>query len=274
MHLQTALSIPLGQEQIHIPKNALHFETAWNVQRHCNAEWEFHFIRKGKCQVDISQTQYQLNAGQALLIEPGIYHQAKTLTADFAHFTLGFTLPDGPVYRQLSQIAGPASVFMPGDTLCDTIDRLWRESDAQVAYSEAYTEALIRCLSVELLRFLQIKEVSPKGKSNTAEVQLTQTIDTFFEQHFADACGEEVLAKQLHFSRRHLVRILKKHYGMSFREKLNHARMDYASFLLRTTDRPVGSIGAEVGYGSESAFFKIFRQSFGMTPRQYRALHK
>lgn len=274
MPLQTALSVPLGQEQLHIPKNALRIGYAWNVQRHCNADWEFHFIRKGECRVDVSQAQYHLSAGQALLIEPGVYHQATTLTADLAHFTLGFTLPDGPVYQQLSEKAGSAPVFTPSGTICETINRLWGEWNTNNAYADAYAEALVRCLIVELLRLLQIDEGSTTDRSNTAEVQLTQTIDTFFEQHFADSCGEEALAKQLHFSRRHLVRILKKHYGMSFREKLNHARMDYATFLLRTTDRPVGSIGAEVGYSSESAFFKIFRQSFGMTPRQYRSTQK
>lgn len=274
MHLQTALSVPLGQEQLHISKNALRFEAAWNVQRHCNAEWEFHFIGEGECRVDVSQAQYRLCAGQALLIEPGVYHQAKTLSPQLSHFTLGFTLPDGPVYRQLSETVAAKPVFTPNNTVCNTIQRLWDETNAGDTFTDAYTEALLRCLTVELLRFLQIKEVTPKDKPSAAETQLTQTIDTFFEQHFADASGEEALARKLHFSRRHLVRILKKHYGMSFREKLNHARMDYAAFLLRTTDRTVGSIGTEVGYGSESAFFKVFRNSFGMTPKQYRAKYK
>lgn len=56
--------------------------------------------------------------------------------------------------------------------------------------------------------------------------------------------------------------------------QLTRARMDYAALLLRTTDRSVSSIGTEIGYGSESAFFKIFRRNFGMTPRQFRSLRK
>lgn len=274
MHLQAALSIPLGQEQLHIPKNAIRFDCAWNVQRHCNAEWEFHYIRKGECRVDVAQNQYQLRVGQALLIRPGLYHQAKTVSAELEHFTFGFTLPDGIVHQLLSQNNEPTPIFALNTGISHTIDKLWNEATAQSPYTDAYIEALIRCLIVELLRFLNIDSGFAADRVNTEEVHLTQIIDTFFEQHFADSCGEEALAKQLHFSRRHLVRILKKHYGMSFREKLNHARMDYATFLLRTTDRPVGSIGAEVGYSSESAFFKVFRQSFGMTPRQYRAIHK
>lgn len=274
MHLLCALNISLGQEQLSIPKNALGISSVWNVQRHCNAEWEFHFIQKGECLVDVSHSQYRLYAGQALLIPPGVYHQSKTLRADFAHFTLGFILDDGTAYQQLYQKMAHMPVFTPNDQVCQTIDRLLAEAKTNAPYSAAYTEALVRCLAVELLRSMDISATPPQEQRVDPQVQLTQTIDTFFEQHFADTCTEAALAKQLHFSRRHLVRILEKHYGMSFREKLNHARMDYAAFLLRTTDRPVSSVGAEVGYGSESAFFKVFRRSFGMTPRQYRTKHK
>lgn len=269
--MQTALSVPLGQEQLHIPKNAPRFETTWNVKRHCNAEWEFHYIQKGKCQVDVSQTQYLLHAGQALLIEPGIYHQAKTLTAEFGHFTFGFTLSVGSLYQQLSEKARSAPVFTVSGSVRNTIDRLWEESYTKSPFGDIYSDALIHCLCVELLRCLEISEVSHSDQPSVTEMQLTQTIDTFFEQHFADNCSEDALAKQLHFSRRHLVRILKKHYGMSFRKKLNQTRMDYASFLLRTTSFPVGSIVEKAGYNSESSFFKAFRNSFGMTPNQYRA---
>ena len=274
MLLLSDLTVSLGQEQLYIPKNTMRTSSAWNVQRHCNAEWEFHFIQKGDCLVDVSQSQYRLCAGQAILIEPGLYHQAKNLTGDFQHMTLGFTLPTGTIYQQLSEKAKKQPVFTPDPTLCCTIDRIIAETLENRPYACAYMAALVRCLVVELLRCLHIDSTQQKSPGENAEMQLTQTIDTYFEQHFTDSCREAELAKQLHFSRRHLVRILKKHYGMSFREKLHHARMDYAAFLLRTTDRSVSSIGTDVGYGSESAFFKVFRRSFGMTPRQYRNHNK
>ena len=274
MQLHNALSISLGQELLHIPQKALRFDGAWNVQRHCNAQWEFHFIRKGQCLADIAQAQYTICAGQALLIQPGLYHQAKTLTPDFAHFTLGFTSPKGAVYQKLTEKVAATPIFTLSEKLCSTIAQLWEEWSGSAPYADAYTDALTRCLVVELLRFLGIDNTTVQTQADTAEEQLTQTIDTFFEQHFSESCGEEMLAKKLHFSRRHLVRILKKHYGMSFREKLVSTRMDYAAFLLRTTDQPVGQIGMEVGYDSESAFFKVFRRTFGITPRQYRTGNK
>ena len=274
MHLQTAIEIQLGQEHLHIPKGALHLGNAWNVQRHCNAQWEFHFIRKGQCRVDIDRAQYILRAGQAVLILPGLYHQAKSLTQELERFTLGFLLPDGTVFQHLLNRMSTCPVFTPDSTICLTIQRIWEESKQQNPFADAYTQALIRCLVIELLRGLGVHSTNAGSTRSDPDTQLTQVIDTFFEQHFAQSGGEALLARHLHFSRRHLVRILKKHYNMTFREKLTHARMDYAAFLLRTTELSVSRIGEEVGYNSESAFFKTFNRHFGMTPRQYRDNYK
>lgn len=274
MHPHSELSIPLGQALLHIPKAAISSGNSWDVQRHCNAEWEFHFIIKGTCHVYVDQSSYQLHSGQGLLIEPGRYHQAKALSGEFKRFNLGFALTPGAISRQLSEKTAQCPVFTPRAEVVDTVDRIMAETAGNRPYSEAYLSALICCLAVELLRSMEIDGQQVQKTALTPDILLTQQIDTYFEQHFADSCGETELAKQLHFSRRHLVRILKKHYNISFREKLLCTRLDYAAFLLRTTDLPVSTIATEVGYGSESAFFKVFRRSFGMTPRQYRTHSK
>ena len=274
LDLDTTLSIPLGNTQMLVSQSGLCPGNSWNVQRHCNAEWEFHYICKGTCRVDLDKGHFLLKEGQALLIEPGLYHQAKATTGEFQRFTLRFNLPAGSVYQQLAQIMQLQPVFSPGEKIRRMILQIQEELPQNKPFRSTYLTGLIYCLAVELVRFLGIDSYHQITQQQTGEVLLTQEIDTYFEQHFADPCGEEVLAKQLHISRRHLVRILQKHYAMSFREKLIQARMDYATFLLRTTDQTVSDIACQVGYGSESAFFKVFRSNFSMTPLQYRKQYK
>ena len=274
MRLHTELSVPLGKDLLQIPKSAISSYTTWDVKRHCNAQWEFHFIKKGTCRVYVDQKPYQLQAGQAVLIEPGRYHQAKATDDTFERFTLGFTLTPGGISRQLSEKTSQSPVLSPNNEILRATEKLMAEINSQMPYSEAYSGALVCCLVVELMRLLDIEDPTKKPMVLSANTLLTQTIDTYFEQHFADSCGEMELARQLHFSRRHLVRILKKHYNMSFREKLVSTRMDYAAFLLRTTEKTVSNIATDVGYGSESAFFKVFQRNFGMTPKEYRTNSK
>ena len=274
MYLHTQRAIPLGNEKIYISSNALPPCDNWDVQRHCNAEWEFHYIAEGSCLVDLDKAHYSLKAGQALLIQPGIYHGAKAQAGMFSRLTLCFTLSPGIIGRQLSEKARQAPVFSPGEAVHRTACRLLHELKNNGTYTDTYLAALISCLMVELMRYLQVDDQQAKKAVPDPQIRLTQLIDTYFEQHLSDNAGENELAKELHVSRRQLVRILKKYYSMTFREKLIQARMDRAAFLLRTTEQPINQIGADVGYGRESAFFKVFRRSFDCTPRQYRTQHK
>jgi transcriptional regulator GlxA family with amidase domain len=78
----------------------------------------------------------------------------------------------------------------------------------------------------------------------------------------------------LNLSKRQLNRVLKKHYGMCFREKLCRARMDRAGWLLNTTEMSVSKICEEVGYLSETSFYKAFKRHYKMSPSKYREYMK
>ena len=274
MNLQAQRIISLGNEKIYLSNSALPPVHTWNVQRHCNAEWELHYIAKGSCRVDLDQGHYHLTAGQALLIQPGIYHGAEADDGDFSRLTICFQLSAGFIRQQLAEKLRQVPVFSPNKSIRDTGEKILFELEEGRAFADSYLSALISCLMVELLRFFQVDGQQKENNLPSPETQLTQTIDTYFEQHLSDSAGETELAKKLHISRRQLIRVLKKHYAMTFREKLIQARMDRAAFLLRTTSLSVNQIGAEVGYDSESAFFKVFRKNHNLTPGQYREQHK
>ena len=97
--------------------------------------------------------------------------------------------------------------------------------------------------------------------------------DRYFSGGAQDRSAEE-LAGLLRVSKRQMNRCLQEYYGMSFREKLVHTRMECAAWLLRTSERSVEEIVPIVGYGSESGFFKAFRRRYGMTPLEYRARYQ
>ena len=118
------------------------------------------------------------------------------------------------------------------------------------------------------------KRINVSGKSG-AEDNLNidkrlGIIDNFFENCFREDACENALAQMVNLSRRQLGRVLKTHYGQSFREKLKSTRMDYAAWLLKTTDYSVSEIGRRTGYESETAFLRTFKEYYGLTPTNYR----
>jgi transcriptional regulator GlxA family with amidase domain len=51
---------------------------------------------------------------------------------------------------------------------------------------------------------------------------------------------------------------------------VTRTRLANAATLLRTTDAPLAQIAATAGYGTEFAFSKAFKRTFGVAPGAYR----
>lgn len=263
--------LQLGREQLCLGGlNRLHMcVDHWDVNRHSNGHWEMHMVLEGACRVEVEDRQYTLTEGQGILIAPGHYHLARAEAGSFLRLCVCFVTKTPGISAQLSSRCH-GSVFLEADARRTALGRqLMQEQTLSRPFRQTQTTALLTQLMVDLLRFLDISE-NPENSQKRDFHRTLVIVDDYFETHFADAAGEEVLAQRLHVSRRQLVRILQEHYGMSFREKLVHTRMDYAAWLLRTTDQSVSSIAQSVGYTSEAAFFKLFRRQFSMTPLAYR----
>lgn len=267
----SVITLWLGRERLQlIGIDRLHaMQSGWDEKRHSNAQWELHLVLQGSCRVDLEEESCQLRSGQAILIAPGQYHRPKADLGIFERLSLALCVQEGALARQLEEKCPGSLVIEPTGYMLQLAARILREHLTRQDFRQTAMKAMLSCFLVELFRLLQLSESADAGQQTTGS-QITGIVDSYFEQHFADAAGEQVLADRLHISRRQLVRILQEHYGMNFRQKLIHARMDYAGWLLRTTDAQVSQICSTVGYSSEAAFFKTFRQHFGMTPNQYR----
>ena len=252
----------VGLDRLHLMRDR------WEEKRHSNAEWELHLILQGTCRVDLEDRSCTLSSGQALLIAPGQYHRPWAQAGSFERFSLVF-VPEGELGRQLLDCCPGSMLLTPELSMQNLAREILREQMSQYSFRQVCVEAMVTQFAVGLFRMLPLSDSTAMGNER-ADIGLTGIVDAFFEAHFAESAGEQALADRLHISRRQLVRVLQKHYGMSFRQKLIHTRMDYAAWLLRTTEQSVGQIGAAVGYASEAAFFKTFRQHFSQTPSQYR----
>ncbi|WP_062263457.1 AraC family transcriptional regulator [Endozoicomonas arenosclerae] len=78
----------------------------------------------------------------------------------------------------------------------------------------------------------------------------------------------ESLADQVNVSSRTLSRMFKSEVGMSFIQFRQQVRLCRALKLL-AQGCPVANVAVDVGFFSQSAFIKLFKQSFGKTPGEY-----
>jgi len=81
--------------------------------------------------------------------------------------------------------------------------------------------------------------------------------------------SQKQMAEELHISPRTLVRRLAEE-GLSYRSLIQLWRLEKAKELLKKSDCPISEIATRIGFDDESAFFRFFKDSEGLTPRNYR----
>lgn len=71
-----------------------------------------------------------------------------------------------------------------------------------------------------------------------------------------------------------LSRLIKKSTGYTFQELLMRKRFQKAVMFLVETELPVEEIAVNIGYENQSYFYRQLKKRYGMTPNEYRKLHK
>ena len=92
-------------------------------------------------------------------------------------------------------------------------------------------------------------------------------------EHFTEPLQVSDIADAVAVSRRKLERHFRAHLHRSVNEELIRKRIERGCELLTTTDLSINDIARQVGFSTETYFFRIFRRTMGMTPRKYRLAH-
>lgn len=121
------------------------------------------------------------------------------------------------------------------------------------------------------LLFLQLMNHTDKieaGK-NAYEQEMLIIVLQYIEEHYKD--GElTILANQMGFELTWLSKLIKKVAGSTYTELVQQKRLNKACYLLKTTQLSIIDISLAVGYDNFSYFHRLFKQTFGVSPRTYR----
>lgn len=103
---------------------------------------------------------------------------------------------------------------------------------------------------------------------NPEEATMVRVL-AYVESNYAHGSLTE-LAQQLHYDLYSLSREIKRKTGRNYTQLVQQRRLAQAAFLLKNTDRNIDDIANAVGYENMGYFHRIFRESYGLSPRSYR----
>lgn len=112
-----------------------------------------------------------------------------------------------------------------------------------------------------------------EDSSHSYEDIVIQATIKYIDTHYKTA-SLSYIADDFNQSLPALSRMIKKCTGYTFQELLMRKRFQKAVMLLMETELPVEEIAINIGYENQSYFYRQFKERYGVTPNQYRTIHK
>ena len=119
-----------------------------------------------------------------------------------------------------------------------------------------------------LLELLNHIDTLDSGSSQSRS-RMVMTALHYIEEHYRDG-SLTTLAGELNQPVYALSKLIKSVTGVTFKELLQQKRLSRAAQLMRETELSVSDIITAVGYDNTSFFYRVFRNEYGVTPREYR----
>ena len=95
-------------------------------------------------------------------------------------------------------------------------------------------------------------------------------IQRFVEANLQHDVSLRALADHVNLHPTHLSKLYKIETGEGVSDYVFRLRMETACHKLKTTDKKVYEISAEIGYLDPAYFIKVFKRQFGATPQEFR----
>lgn len=136
------------------------------------------------------------------------------------------------------------------------------------ARAEAEARALGLLLVGELLRATTTRP-EPAAQPPKELERLLVHVERGF--HLGPRIGE--MAALVGRSRSHVLKLFRRHLGVSAKRHVIERQLREARALLLSTTLPIAEVGKAVGLADPYHFSKLFRRHVGLSPRDFRAKH-
>ena len=254
---------------LHFPVLPVRKTDGFHMHRHTTSQvpyfhkhefYEIVYVCRGTCvQLFPERDKLTLGSGRLCILSPGSVHAIERCKKSDVIIKIDIPRSDmDAALAALNATLGEQTVCDVGDSAEYLIYKLTEEYVRADEFSAAALRCYTELLVAELLR-----------TSAKPYVAAENTVADYLEKNIghADLKG---LSAALGFSEAYTSRFIKERTGKNFTDLLGQFRLGKAEELLRTTEMPIESIAAAVGYLNATGLYKKFRASYGMTPGAYR----
>ncbi|MBQ8250071.1 MAG: AraC family transcriptional regulator [Clostridia bacterium] len=262
-----------GYEKILTRSNAIYHMDMTRMlcpELHSHSDnFEVFYVKFGECTIETNTISYRLHINEMLIIPPSTPHRMRAVSEDAVVGCLPFRLVENEKMDEFIAMVSPCVKISASPLLVSLWDYT-RMNGPNTEYYKERDELIDKLVFAEIVTLTIQKAEATTRYQNTKIKSYLDIIDNFFSNPANYNRSAQELADSMHISVRHLNRLLIQHLGDNFGGLIRARRLILAQWMLRNTKTSIDEIYEKIGYTSKSAFFKIFKESTGMTPKQYR----
>ena len=193
-----------------------------------------------------------------------------------------FHVPPNCVYRELKRLQEERTAFKKEyldfvpvkDTaqICEKVEELFANilletRNQKPGFLHIVSGYLARLFT--LLSDTALYQMNCVDLKSSREDYIFNRVKLYLRKHHGRVDYDE-LENLMHYTRDYLNRVIKRHSGMTLVELGQSICLTEAAKLLTETDKNISEIVHELNYTNRTYFYRIFKEKYGMTPREYR----
>lgn len=243
------------------------YNSTQSYKAHSHPELSVGLIELGKTELSMSDRKVILKRGDIILIEPDIVHACNPVEGVPRSYHMLY-IDNEWCLDVLSKLYG----YEVKKYSCDL--NLLPVLESDIKLSDLIFSLLSHGLHNDVVAVeryllnLVSRYCSPQSEHED-ESELACKLKNRFLQDLAYAPSLETVSKEFGRPKETLIRIFKKHYGITPKSFLNNSRIEKAKSLLKHGVSIV-DVATEVGFSDQSQFHRTFVNYTASTPRQYQ----
>ncbi|MGN1021321.1 MAG: helix-turn-helix domain-containing protein [Aristaeellaceae bacterium] len=252
----------------HVSKECLiFFYSRLSAPYHLHTSFELLLPRRGQVRVRLDDTERVVEAGELLVIFPGIPHSYEPqqtgdgLMLIFSDKLVSGVEEDWLTLRPARPVIPLKDMDRDVEYCLDRLADFARGVPMNTMLAQAY-------LSLIFLRLLPALSLERSRLQSDTDL-LYQAME-FMSQNLSAPLTLRSTSHTLGVNSYYLSHMFSERLHMGFRTYLNALRIDQARRYLRVTNRPIEDIAADCGFANLRTFDRVFAERCGCTPRDFR----
>lgn len=236
---------------------------------HAHLRFEILFMFSGEIEVTVKNEQHKLHRGDMLIVNPFEQHSYKLNDASSIGFFIMFPDNFSPQITSIlsnkifdKNIVSDSELF---DSLLPLIQHIiehYKMHDYLMMQSDPYISGMLTVIVAILSEKIKMRSFSEKSG------ELMFTVLKYLHSHFTEQINARSIAEKFGYSERHFAKIFHEFSQKSLPDYITEIRLNNAITLI-TDGESLIDAAQQSGFNSLATFHRVFKQKYGIPPKQY-----